>query len=71
MCVDVTRKPRPKLQPPVCWACGKPSPKHSKISTIGWQVREIRIEHWTEREIYCPDCFAEWGWPEPMTARVA
>lgn len=60
-------KKRKRPQPPVCWACGKPCPKQSKIASIGWQTRIITVDgHWKEREINCPDCFAEWGWTEPL-----
>ncbi len=56
-------KQRVKRRPPSCWACGKVCPKGTHILRAGWFFRELSNE--CEREIYCPECFAEYGFPDP------
>lgn len=55
---------------PVCWACGIPAPKQNHLVTEGWHSRWERIEGQPMKETYCPDCFAEWGWPVPIEKRM-
>lgn len=51
---------------PTCWACGRTcNVKHLKRD--GWQVRPFLSR---VKEVYCPDCFARWGWGDDLTNRV-
>lgn len=45
-----------------CWCCGIPAPGPNSLARRSWASRQFM--DWTrEREIYCPECFEEWGWP--------
>lgn len=57
------RKPFTNAKPPECWACGVRCPRRTHVRKIGWMQRAFRVVNGYERETYCPDCFAEWGWP--------
>lgn len=48
----------------VCWACNRPGLNAKSLRKRGWRVRltEVSGSVWV-REMYCPACFAEWGWP--------
>jgi hypothetical protein len=47
-----------------CFACGKlVAGKYA--AARGWKLRPF--PPWNFSEVYCPDCFAEWGWPESTT----
>jgi len=48
---------------PVCWACGKKSAATRFERQPGWMTRWIAIGGVRHAEIYCPECFATWGWP--------
>ena len=48
----------------VCWCCGVDAPRPSHVSAVGWAVRTVMLSGGNARETYCPQCFAEWGWPE-------
>lgn len=62
-----TANPKPRKQrPPECWACGKLAPQCSYVGRFGWRTRAVQVEYYTMTEVYCPDCFARWGWPEPI-----
>ncbi|VTS08513.1 hypothetical protein [Tuwongella immobilis] len=45
-----------------CWCCGIPAPGTASRERRDWHAREF-MKGICEREIYCPACFAEWGWP--------
>jgi hypothetical protein len=47
----------------VCWVCGKSGPYRYLLKN-GWYVREIPLMSDKCREVYCPTCFAQWGWPD-------
>ena len=52
----------------LCWACGVVctpplGPRWSERSG-GWVSRKtVVMQTHKETEVYCPQCFAEWGWP--------
>jgi len=52
----------------VCWCCGKPAPHTLTqfLGRLGWAVRRVQLlpSKPTEPELYCPECFHEWGWPD-------
>lgn len=51
----------------VCWACGRLAPLNSGYSAHcqGWVSRTLDYLGWpTLKELYCPECFARWGWPD-------
>lgn len=48
----------------VCWCCGATCPSGSWVDNSGWYCRGINLAGWCGSEIYCPECFAEWGWPD-------
>lgn len=51
-----------------CWACGRVCPRRYQINRAGWVWRVIPDLGGTDqRETYCPECFAKWGWPSPQT----
>jgi hypothetical protein len=51
-----------------CWACGVvgPYPAPGWAEKSGWATRKILLpcSCLPVSESYCPECFAEWGWPE-------
>lgn len=49
-----------------CWCCGKTTSRTSGFHLMGWVSRTygVGISH---KEIYCGECFAEWGWPTEET----
>jgi hypothetical protein len=47
-----------------CWCCGAVPPVSTWVAKHGWHVREIMTGCHRAKEMYCPDCFAEWGWPD-------
>lgn len=52
---------------PECWGCGERAPVRTWVEKHGWQSRETLVYSGAahkRREIYCPECFAEWGWPD-------
>jgi hypothetical protein len=53
-------------EPVTCWACGKPAGRKSHVNKIGWKVRHINLTAQSRptNEVYCPECFARWGWPD-------
>lgn len=59
------------FEPPVrdegltrCWCCGAVPPRRSHVVKYGWEARWLVLYGAVKvREVYCPDCFAEFGWP--------
>jgi hypothetical protein len=57
----------PGRQPLHCWSCGSICPG-TKPHLHGWHSRRLPAQmghgDWVcgIRELYCGDCFAEWGW---------
>lgn len=49
---------------PTCWACGKPSLIARYLQKHGWYIRPSGAAGNRFFEVYCPECFAEWGWPD-------
>lgn len=51
---------------PRCWACGELAPRLTWNQLLGWVARPINLARCGNRaqEMYCPTCFAEWGWPD-------
>lgn len=49
---------------PECWACGAAAPRRARLLEIGWRSRTGRHGTKTLTEVYCPGCFAAWGWPD-------
>ena len=45
-----------------CWACGSGTGYRNHIPP-GWVKRAVRFSGQHFVEVYCPTCFAEWGWP--------
>jgi hypothetical protein len=69
---DDTPEPVPERSI-VCWCCGRPpdparGEKQSHMDHSGWAVRVTQFalggDSYEARELYCPDCFGEWGWPD-------
>ena len=59
-------EPEPRTE---CWACGVAAPRSSWLGKIGWETRPADLLPGqcsldSKYEAYCPDCFAEWGWPD-------
>lgn len=51
---------------PVCMACGKVCEVYTWATKYGWAVREMKLQGDSAisiDEVYCPACFAQWGWP--------
>ncbi|VTS00531.1 unnamed protein product [Tuwongella immobilis] len=46
-----------------CWACDALAPPYRSADWARWHVRETS-GYPRLLEIYCPACFAEWGWPD-------
>jgi len=53
-----------------CWACGR-SEWAKRLRPGGWAVRAIESGKARYLEIYCPDCYAQWGWPPLGEWRLA
>lgn len=64
--VEAEEAAEPATRSPRCWACGAIAPKQSHNVEFGWRSRLVVIEKTWVSENYCPDCFAEWGWPKPL-----
>lgn len=61
----VARERPPELVRPLCDACGMQAPcGNAGLRNTRWMVRRVWPKN---RETYCPECFAQWGWPEPQT----
>ena len=59
--------PVPDDGPTECWGCGVKPGRATWLEKIGWASRPATaasIFDGTKKETYCPDCFAEWGWPD-------
>ena len=57
--------PRTGPEPARCWLCGKSAGRSAHVRKLGWAVRLVRFwGQYTADEVYCPECFAEHGWPE-------
>jgi len=57
----------PDLGDVVCWACGRLAPRNSGWSARanGWVSRQLGYIGFPGiRELYCPECFKRWGWPD-------
>jgi hypothetical protein len=57
-----TKKVKP--QSPECWACGVTCPSGTRIAKAGWAKRVVSVLAVELVEMYCPACFARWGWPD-------
>jgi len=67
---DATPDPRADI---VCWACGLTAAREGNTC----QKASDGTRRWTSRmhnahttEIYCPECFDVWGWPDEYAAEV-
>lgn len=48
----------------VCWCCGKRTTRTAGFHLMGWVSRKVWYSRRCAlREVYCGECFAEWGWP--------
>lgn len=54
---------RQRAAPPECWACNAPCPLGTHVARAGGHRREIVLTGALMVEVYCPGCFAVWGWP--------
>lgn len=45
-----------------CWCCGILAPPPHSLARRSWASRPF-YRGGIYREIYCPACFEEWGWP--------
>jgi hypothetical protein len=49
-----------------CWACARAAPSRSSVTlwARGWRCRVVACIGVALREVYCPECFSRWGWPD-------
>lgn len=47
---------------PQCFACDTPAESEPAFTAYGWHSRVVGFMGVTIREIYCPPCFARYGW---------
>jgi hypothetical protein len=54
-----------KQELPTCWGCSRPATRRTHLVKDGWAVREVSLNVGMApmSECYCPECFAEYGWP--------
>lgn len=50
------------IEPVRCWSCPATTRDRVNLYVIGWRCRTLRKVGCRIREVYCPDCFARWGW---------
>lgn len=62
-----TSEPPPATTAKCCWACGARGVRLGS-KAAGWASRWIASESVTE--IYCPDCFETWGWPDEYQREI-
>lgn len=58
----------PGPEPARCWCCGRTpdNPRERRVGRLGWFTRRLWPGTNCECvEIYCPLCFARWGWHDP------
>lgn len=52
---------------PECWCCGLRNPARAHLRKFGWEVRPApSAVGGGIVEMYCPSCYAEWGWPDEL-----
>lgn len=59
------KRGRGKPEPVTCWCCGARAPGGSLCDRHGWHKRVIHLCRVPTVEVYCPDCFREYGFPDP------
>ena len=70
MTSQTTPKRKPRPQPPECWACGTACPTGTRVAAAGWRKRVVLTLGIPLVELYCPVCFAQWGWPSVPECRT-
>jgi len=45
-----------------CWACDSYCESGNLVASAGWYSRKLSGTYAAVREVYCPECFNQWGW---------